>query len=150
IVSRVDNTTLQRALGLQFGQRMRARWAVLTFCAVNLHAAHVVYQTNVTANRVASDASGNAYVLTGSSLVKLDPAGNTVYSKALSLPGDENAIAADAAGNVYIAGDTNLETLPTSSSVFQPKRSPGVCIAGDRSAQQYPCPDAFVAKIDPT
>src|ERR1700694_2159911 len=81
--------------------------------------------------------------------MKLDPAGNVVYSTRLSLPGDFWGPAVDPAGEAFLVGITNLDTLPTTPGVFQPKRNPGVCITGDKQAQPYPCPDAFVVKIDP-
>jgi uncharacterized protein (TIGR03437 family) len=123
-----------------------ASFAALAF---SLHAAHLVYQTNISATLVVADSVGNAYVLGNSGIAKLDPSGNTIYSKTLPALGNQSAIAVDAEGDVFITGNTNSDTLPTTSGVFQPKRSPGVCITGDKAAQPYPCPDAFVVKIDP-
>ena len=125
------------------------RIASLAALAFSLHAAHLVYQTNISAALVAADSSGNAYVLGNSSIAKLDPNGNIIYSKTLPALGNQSAIAVDAEGDVFITGNTNSDTLPTTSGVFQPKRSPGVCITGDKAAQPYPCPDTFVTKIDP-
>jgi uncharacterized protein (TIGR03437 family) len=116
--------------------------------AFSLHAAHLVYQTNISAILVAADASGNAYVVGNFGIAKLDPSGNTIYSTTLPALGNQSAIAVDAEGDVFVTGNTNSDTLPTTPGVFQPKRSPGVCITGDIAAQPYPCPDAFVAKID--
>jgi uncharacterized protein (TIGR03437 family) len=121
----------------------------IAMVAFSLHAAHLVYQTNLSASLVVADSAGNAYILGNSQIAKLDPSGNVIYSKALPALGVQAAIAVDAAGNVLIAGNTNADSLPTTPGVFQQKRSPGVCITGDKSAQPYPCPDAFVAKIDP-
>jgi uncharacterized protein (TIGR03437 family) len=117
--------------------------------AFTLHAAHLVYQTNISATLVVADSVGNAYVVGNSGIVKLDPSGNTIYSKTLPALGNQSAIAVDAEGDVFVTGNTNSDTLPTTPGVFQPKRSPGVCITGDMAAQPYPCPDAFVAKLDP-
>jgi uncharacterized protein (TIGR03437 family) len=128
---------------------MTTRMVSIALVAFSLHAAHLVYQTNLSATLVVADSAGNAYILGNSQIAKLDPSGNVIYSKALPALGVEAAIAVDAAGSVFITGNTNSDTLPTTPGVFQPKRSPGVCITGDKSAQPYPCPDAFVAKIDP-
>jgi uncharacterized protein (TIGR03437 family) len=127
---------------------MTIRIASLAFLALSLHAAHLVYQTSISATLVAVDSSGNAYLLGNAGITKLDPAGAVIYQKALPAMGAQAAIAVDAQGNVFVAGNTNSDSLPTSPAVFQPKRSPGVCITGDKAAQPYPCPDAFVAKID--
>jgi uncharacterized protein (TIGR03437 family) len=126
-----------------------ARIAWLVLVPARLYAAHLVYQTNVPANLLAADSAGNAYILNGAGITRLDAAGNIVYSKPLPLPGQQFAMTVDSAGNVFVVGDTNSDSLPTTPTVFQPKRSPGVCITGDRAAQPYPCPDAFVAKIGP-
>jgi uncharacterized protein (TIGR03437 family) len=128
---------------------MTARIVSIAMVAFSLRAAHLVYQTNLSATLVVADSVGNAYILGNSQIAKLDPSGNVIYSKALPALGVQAAIAVDAAGNVLIAGNTNSDSLPTMPGVFQPKRSPGVCITGDKSAQPYPCPDAFVAKVDP-
>lgn len=92
------------------------------------------------------DPAGNVYIFNSSGITKLDPAGNTVYVKPLSLPA--TAIAAGPSGEVFLVGVTNADTLPVTPGVFQPKRNPGICITGDRAAQPYPCPDAFIAKVD--
>src|SRR5580658_7849725 len=121
-------------------------FAILAF---SLRAAHLVYQTNISATLAAADFAGNAYVLGISELAKVDPSGNIIYSKTLPALGVQSAMAVDAAGNVFVTGSTNSDSLPTTPGVFQPNRSPGVCITGDKAAQPYPCPDAFVAKFDP-
>jgi uncharacterized protein (TIGR03437 family) len=127
---------------------MTIRIASFVFLTFSLQGAHLVYQTSISATLVATDSSGNAYVLGNSGIAKLDPGGNIIYSKAVSPMGTQSAIAVDPAGNVFIAGNTNSDSLAATSGVFQPNRSPGVCITGDKAAQSYPCPDAFVAKID--
>jgi uncharacterized protein (TIGR03437 family) len=124
------------------------RISSLAFLTFTLQAAHVVYQTSISATLVATDSVGDAYLVGSSGIAKLDPSGNVIYSKSLHAMGDQSAIAVDAQGNVFIAGNTNSDSLPTTPGVFQPKRSPGVCITGDQAAQPYPCPDAFIAKID--
>ncbi len=108
----------------------------------------MVYQKPIPANTVAVDSSSNVYIANNSGVTKLDPAGNVVYTTPLAIAGAAAASAVDAAGNLILVGSTNTDTVPTTAGVFQPQRSPGVCIAGDKSAQQYPCPDAFVVKID--
>ncbi len=129
---------------------MSVRTVAFTFLGISLHAAHLLNQSNIPANVLAVDSQGNAFLLNNnSSLTKLDSNGNVLYSRQLSLPpGNGFALAVDSAGNVFIAGSTNSDSLPTSPSVFQPERSPGICITGDMAAQPYPCPDAFVAKFD--
>src|SRR5580658_2663858 len=128
---------------------MTTRMVSIAMAVFGLHAAHLVYQTNLSANLVVADSAGDAYILGNSQIAKLDPIGNVIYSKAVPALGVQAAIAVDAAGNVFITGNTNADSLPTTPGVFQPNRSPGVCITGDKSAQPYPCPDAFVAKFDP-
>jgi uncharacterized protein (TIGR03437 family) len=127
---------------------MLFRVAGFTFFALSLHGAHVVYQTGAPASLVAVDSRGNAYFTYAANLTKLDPTGNVVYTKPVALAADQFAMAVDTAGSVVIVGRTNSDTLPTTPAVFQPKRSPGTCIAGDKSAQKYPCFDGFVAKFD--
>src|SRR5580692_7458056 len=128
---------------------MMTRIVAFAVLAFSLHSAHLVYQTNISATLVVADSVGNAYVLGNSGIAKLDPSGNTIYSKTLPALGNQSAIAVDAKGDVFVTGSTNSDTLPTTPGVFQPKRSPGICITGDKAAQPYPCPDAFVAKFDP-
>ncbi len=78
--------------------------------AFGLHAAHLVYQTNISATLVAADSSGNAYVLGNSGIAKLDPNGNLIYSKTLPVMGNRSAIAVDAEGDVFVTGNTNSDT----------------------------------------
>lgn len=117
--------------------------------ASSVPAAHVVYQKPTSANLVAVDQSGNLYAITGLGLTKYDPDGNVLHSTKLPLVDYPFGMTADAAGNVVMVGSTGSDALPTSPGVFQPKRSPGVCITGDKQAQPYPCPDAYILKYDP-
>lgn len=113
-----------------------------------------------TANGIALDSSGNAYV-TGSTtstnfptssahqssnagdadvfVTKLDSTGTSLgYSTYLGGSDYDtgNAIAVDSSGNVYVTGTTSSSNFPTVSSVFQGSY-------GGKS-------DAFVAKLDST
>ena len=116
---------------------------------VAAHAAQIVYQKSIPAFAIAVDPAGNSYAAGSSTVTKLDPAGNIVYSKQPNLVGTWSGIAVDAFGNVVIVGTTTADNLPTTSGVFQPKRnSSGMCVSGDKAALPVPCPDAFVAKLD--
>lgn len=118
-------------------------------CALAAQAAHIVYQQNIPADLVAVDPSGNVYTAGSSTVTKLDPQGNIIYSKQPRLTGDWNGIAVSAAGELVIVGTTYSDALPGTPGVFQPNRnSNGHCISGDRLAQPVPCSDAFVAKLD--
>ena len=130
------------------GPRLSRGIVASLWFALAAHAAHLVYQKAIPANTVSVDSSSNVYVANNSGVTKLDPTGNVVYATSLAIAGAAVASAVDAAGNLILVGSTNSDTVPTTAGVFQPQRSPGVCIAGDKSAQQYPCPDAFVVKID--
>jgi len=79
---------------------MTIRIASFVFLAFSLQAAHLVYQTPISAFLVATDSSGNAYVLGNSGIAKLDPTGNVIYSNVLPAMGTQSAIAVDAAGNI--------------------------------------------------
>jgi uncharacterized protein (TIGR03437 family) len=118
--------------------------------STSVHAAQVVYQNALSANLAAVDAKGNAYVANSNTVTKLSPNGSTSYSKTVPIVGTWAALAVDASGNVVIAGTTTDDTLPTSTTVLQPKRNPrGTCVATTQNAQAIPCADAFVAKLDP-
>jgi hypothetical protein len=56
------------------------------------------------------------------------------------------AVAVDGAGNIYVAGYTNSADFPLAGAA-QPALGGGTC---GTSADPFPCPDAFVAKFDPT
>jgi hypothetical protein len=89
---------------------------------------------------IAVDNAGNAYA-TGSFVsnvfvIKLDPGGNTVWSKLMQTSnfGSGTGLALDPAGSVYVAGHTGSD-FPTTPGAFQTSCSPTlVC--------------GFVAKID--
>jgi uncharacterized protein (TIGR03437 family) len=101
------------------------------------------------ANEVAVDPAGNVYTVGSSTITKLDPNGNQIYSTQLNLPGLWTAIAADASGDLVIVGTTTADNLPTSPAVIQPHRnSSGKCVSGDKAALPVPCPDAFLVKLD--
>ncbi len=131
-------------MGPQLSRGMASSlWFVLA-----AHPAHLVYQKAIPANTVSVDSSSNVYIANNSGVTKLDPTGNVVYTTPLAIAGAAIASAVDSAGDLILVGSTNSDTVPTTAGVFQPQRSPGVCIAGDKSAQQYPCPDAFIVKLD--
>jgi uncharacterized protein (TIGR03437 family) len=62
------------------------------------------------------------------------------------------AMAGDPAGNVYLTGSTSTSVLPTSAGVAQPVYGAGSCILSpdDMPPVAYPCPEAFVIKLDST
>jgi uncharacterized protein (TIGR03437 family) len=62
------------------------------------------------------------------------------------------AMAGDPAGNVYITGSTSTSVLPTSAGVVQPVYGAGTCIlsSDEGPPASYPCPEAFVIKLDST
>jgi uncharacterized protein (TIGR03437 family) len=136
-------------VGPILGKCALARIVLLLGFAAGAHAAHLVYQKNISATLMATDAAGNLYFTGPSTINKLDSNGNVIYSTTHSIPGDIGGFAVDRTGAVILVGTTLSDTLPTTPGVFQPQRSPGVCIAGDRSAQRYPCQDVFIVKFAP-
>src|SRR5262249_46732714 len=95
--------------------------------------------------------SGNVTSNGGDALVaKFDPTGALVYSTFLGGTGRDlgNAIAVDATGNTVITGETASTDFPTTAGVVQPAFGTDTahCVSGTTD----PCPDAFVAKFDPT
>jgi uncharacterized protein (TIGR03437 family) len=118
--------------------------------ANGLHAAHLVYQRNIAASLFTVDTAGNTYIASGSGITKLDPDGNIVYAKQISPMGSAVGLAVDSAGSMILVGNTNSDALPATPGVFQPKRSPGVCYTPDKNPLPYPCPDAFIVKLDPS
>src|SRR4051794_17608053 len=122
---------------------------LLIACISQIHAAQVIYEKNLNAQLLAVDTSGNAYAASSGTITKLSPDGTIVYSRAVPLPGTWSGIAVDRQGNIMITGATADDNLPGTSGTAQPKRNAsGRCITGDRAAAPYPCPDAFVAKLN--
>jgi uncharacterized protein (TIGR03437 family) len=114
-----------------------------------LYAGPVLYERNLASTLLAVDAAGNAYAGALPNLTKLSPDGAQIYSKSLPLPGEWTALAVDSNANIIIAGVTNEDTLPLTAGAFQPARnSGGLCIGF--KASRVPCPDAYVAKVDPS
>jgi uncharacterized protein (TIGR03437 family) len=62
------------------------------------------------------------------------------------------AMTGDTAGNLYLTGSTPTSVLPTSAGVVQPVYAGGSCIrvSDDMPPVSYPCPEAFVIKLDST
>lgn len=61
-------------------------------------------------------------------------------------------MATDAAGNIYLTGSTESPSFPTTPGVVQPKWGGGSCNNGGspfNPPPTFPCPDAFVVKLDP-
>jgi hypothetical protein len=60
------------------------------------------------------------------------------------------AMAADPAGNVYLTGTTSASVLPTTVGTVQPAFGGGTCfsIGVIGGGSTFPCPDAFVIKLD--
>ncbi len=58
----------------------------------------------------------------------------------------------DAAGNVYLTGSTTYSAFPTTPGVVQPMMQDGACAYQSGSPfnppPAFPCPDAFVIKLD--
>jgi hypothetical protein len=118
----------------------------------------LVYSTflggSVTAQGVAADAAGNAYVIgndnTGDVLVlKLNPTGTgLVYSTHVGGSGGDvgHSIALDADGNAYVTGTTTSPNFPTSADAFDK-----TCGNNGTCSDLGPGPqsDAFVFKLNP-
>jgi len=56
-------------------------------------------------------------------------------------------IAVDASGNAYVTGRTESGDFPTTPGAFDTTYGGGTCGIGPYT---YPCPDAFVAKVNPS
>src|ERR1017187_8429625 len=62
-------------------------------------------------------------------------------------------MAADPAGKVYLTGSASASGLPTSAGAVQPACGGGGCEGfgtGPGGVFTFPCPDAFVIKLDST
>jgi uncharacterized protein (TIGR03437 family) len=62
-----------------------------------------------------------------------------------------SAMAGDAAGNLYLTGQTSASVLPTTVGAVQPAYAGGTCVSlgiGPGGPSDFPCPDAFVIKLD--
>jgi len=130
---------------------MRTLLLLITLSTAGILDAQLVFEKNLSADLVAADSHGNAYVAAAGVVTKLSPSGSVIYSNTVPITGTWSAIAVDSSGDVVIVGTTGDDTLPTSTAVFQPKRNAsGTCITGDKNAVVFPCPDAFVAKLDPS
>ncbi len=88
-------------------------------------------------------------------IAKLDAQGRTIYRKAVS-GGRSGATSRDVAvdegggGNVYITGQTSSDDFPTTSASAQPRFSGGTCVIQlpRQTPRSFPCPDAFLVKLD--
>ena len=105
---------------------------------------------------------GATYVLAGTNEVRLSLG---VYDKDLPLiidpvlfAIDANAapagpIAVDSSGNVYLTGYTETSSFESTSGSVQPVFGGGTCenpsIVPSAPPTYYPCPDAYVIKVDP-
>jgi uncharacterized protein (TIGR03437 family) len=88
--------------------------------------------------------------------VRVEAASDSQYNVVFSLKsssGHIKAVTVDPAGNIYLTGFTNSDSFPTTPGAAQPKFGGGVCFAlgiGPIGSSTFPCPDAFVVKLDPT
>jgi len=83
-------------------------------------------------------------------VAKLDHSGSTVI-QATFLGGHKNdwgtAVAVDGSGSIYVVGSTGSSNFPATPGAFDTTFGEGGCGPGH---DEYPCPDAFVARFDPT
>jgi len=78
-------------------------------------------------------------------LIKLDATGERVLAVA-RITGLVRALTTDRQGNVYLAGEAR-EGFPITVGAAQPRTGGGTCSLPRR---QFPCPDAFVMKLNAT
>ncbi len=76
------------------------------------------------------------------------PAASVEYAAVLGGGATISALARDQQGNIYVTGYTSSPRLPTTPNAFQREYHAGSCIIKMNLFQ--PCPDAFVAKLDPS
>jgi uncharacterized protein (TIGR03437 family) len=130
---------------------MRTLLLIYTLATVSIHAQQIAFEKTLSANLTAVDAKGNIYAANSGTVTKLNPDGSTAYSNSLAFSATWAGIAVDAPGNLVIVGTTSNDTLPTTTAVLQPKRdTTGTCVTSGQTTQTIPCPDAFVAKLDPS
>ncbi len=83
-------------------------------------------------------------------VAKLDHSGRSLI-QATFLGGHNNdwgtAVAVDGPGSIYVVGSTGSSNFPATPGAFDTTFGEGGCGPGHA---EYPCPDAFVAKFDPT
>ncbi|MGD0295930.1 MAG: SBBP repeat-containing protein [Bryobacteraceae bacterium] len=62
------------------------------------------------------------------------------------------AMTGDSAGNLYLTGQTSTSVLPTTVGAVQPAYAGGTCVSVNigpsLGPNDFPCPDAFVIKLD--
>jgi uncharacterized protein (TIGR03437 family) len=134
------------------------------------YASYLGGSNNEASFRIATDPSGNVYVVGGTNssnvgatsgslanafqggpgdgfIAKFSPAGALIYMTYLGGSGDDyaSAVVADAAGNAYVTGKTSSTNFPVTSNALQ-KTFAG---AGGNSCVGW-FGDAFVLKLNPT
>jgi hypothetical protein len=157
-----------RTVGFSVGSYDHSRPLVID--PILTYSTYLGSSSNGSANAVAVDAAGNAYV-TGSAMAyfpvtsgayqpsftskegggtvafvtKFDPLGNVLYSTYLggSVQDGGNAIAVDAAGNAYIAGYTASSDFPVTSGAYQTVDK----VTSPAGFRQF---TSFVTKLNPT
>lgn len=169
-VQNAYQSSLANPIGAGFVTRLNPNGSALTF-STYLNGNSSQFGFGDWVNAVAVDASGSAYVtgITDSRtfpttanayqravgavnafISKFDATGALVYSTYLGGLGVDagNAIAVDGEGNAYVAGSTQVSAFPTVSA-FQNVAGGGNCVTSSTSTTTVPCPDGFVAKLNP-
>jgi uncharacterized repeat protein (TIGR01451 family) len=81
-------------------------------------------------------------------IVKLEPSGGGLaYATFLGGSGDDRGygIAVDSSGVAYVTGNTSSSDFPTTPGAYDRTYGGGICSSGGYT---YPCPDAFVVKLN--